>query len=348
MTVSAMPHNSAHHEDAASAPPLAGQVLGEEFRDAGNGALAMETVRRLSAISPLRATFAVLWSFGMIALLAAAGVLWWHPLVLVPVVVAMGGMQQSLFVLAHDAAHYRLYRTRRLNDLVGQVCGMLAGIPMSTYRVIHRLHHNHLYEASDPDMPQYAGYPRGGGYLLKKLARDLAGLTAYKTYAYFLGAPALNTESGRANRPLDDTSPRLRAAALRNRWAVIAFHLAAPVAAFVLGWGWEYLVLWVLPLATVLQAMLRLRAILEHGAVRDRSTPFLAARTNLAPAWLRWWLFSHHVNYHIEHHLYPSIPHYNLPAVHKELLAAGLLRNAEVAPLSHALRRVFGLFPAAA
>lgn len=74
---------------------------------------------------------------------------------------------------------------------------------------------------------------------------------------------------------------------------------------------------------------LRLRAILEHGAVRGRGSTLLAARTNLAPPWLRWWMFAHHVNCHIEHHLYPSIPHYNLPEAHRELQAAGLLKDAE-------------------
>ena len=72
--------------------------------------------------------------------------------------------------------------------------------------------------------------------------------------------------------------------------------------------------LWILPLVTVVQAILRLRAIAEHGATTDFSSPLTAARTNVLPAWLEWLLFPHHVNYHIEHHLYASVPHYNLPA----------------------------------
>ena len=96
------------------------------------------------------------------------------------------------------------------------------------------------------------------------------------------------------------------------------------------GYGAEYLVLWVLPAATIFLALLRLRAIFEHGAVTDISSIFNAARTNLAPAWLRWFLFPHHVNYHLEHHLYPSVPHYNLPACHAELKRHGFLEKAEV------------------
>ena len=78
----------------------------------------------------------------------------------------------------------------------------------------------------------------------------------------------------------------------------------------------QYLVLWILPLVTVVQAILRLRAIAEHGATTDFSSPLTAARTNLGPAWLRWALFPHNVNYHVEHHLYASVPQHNLPALH--------------------------------
>ena len=113
---------------------------------------------------------------------------------------------------------------------------------------------------------------------------------------------------------------------------MVVFHSGAVAAAFAFGVGVEYLVLWVLPAATVLQAILRLRAVCEHGAVIDLGSPLTAARTNHAPWWARWLLFPHHVNYHVEHHLYPAIPHYNLPACHRELEARGILDGAEVRP----------------
>jgi fatty acid desaturase len=244
-------------------------------------------------------------------------------------------------VLAHDAAHYRLYQTHWLNDLVGRSIGTVVGISMCTYRVIHRLHHNHLYGPQDPDIALHGGYPRGRVYLLKKLAKDLAGLTAFKTYSYFFGAPSRNIDTGKVGRPLDDTSPRLRIAAQRDRWTILAFHLVVPITAFAAGWGWQYLVLWVLPLATLLQAILRLRAICEHGALTDFGSPLTAARTNIASLWTRYVLFPHHVNYHIEHHLYPAIPHYRLRQLHLALAAYGILRDAEIRPVGATMSQVF-------
>ncbi len=248
--------------------------------------------------------------------------------------------QQAFFVLAHDAAHDRMYRTRWLNDLVGRACGTVVGISMCAYRVVHRLRHNHLYEPQDPDIPIHAGYPRGRANLARKLAKDVAGLTADKTYAYFFGAPAQNTAEDDPNRPLDDTSPTPREAALRDRWVVAGFHIAVPVVAFATGWGRQYVVLWALPLITILQPILRFRAVCEHGAISDFSSPLTAARTNLGPAWLRRLLFPHGVNYHAEHHMYPAIPHYNLPACHREMMARGLLDDAEVRDFFDTVGRV--------
>jgi fatty acid desaturase len=47
------------------------------------------------------------------------------------------------------------------------------------------------------------------------------------------------------------------------------------------------------------------------------------------------------VNYHIEHHLYASVPHYNLPALHAEMVKRGLLDGAEVIPFRTTLGKIF-------
>jgi fatty acid desaturase len=99
--------------------------------------------------------------------------------------------------------------------------------------------------------------------------------------------------------------------------------------------------LWILPLVTVIQALLRLRALCEHGASPDETSPLTAARTNLVGPLARWLLFPHHVNYHIEHHLYPAVPHYHLPALHRALQEQGLLAGAEIRTLRQTWQRVY-------
>lgn len=364
-------------------PPM---QAGDEFREdlrplaatvarAGQGAAAARRVLGAQELAPLtrlndgRSMGALALSVGVSAAAITFGLaVWPSPWVLASVLV-VGVQQHGFFILAHEAAHYRLLSSRRLNDALGRLIGMAGGISMCTYRVIHRLHHNHLYGPQDPDTAIHGGYPRGVAYLWKKLGADLLGVNAWKTYAYFFGAPAIRDETAtggegalRSQKLLNDTSPDLRRAARQDRWWVVAAQLALPAASFGLG-GWQglaqYAVLWALPLLTVLQPILRLRAICEHGAVTDLGSPLTAARSNLTgpaksgrPADTllnllgRALLFPHHVNHHLEHHLYPAVPHYHLPRLHRLLAAKGVLDGAEVRDLSDTFRCLFAPRPA--
>jgi fatty acid desaturase len=335
---------------------------GEEFRDdlrpapgVGSGNAAARRILSADELAPLtrlndgRSAFAVGISLGVIAAALGFGIVHWGSAWVLLSMLVVGVQQHALFILAHESAHYRLFAHRGLNDAIGRGIGMVSGISMSTYRVVHRLHHNNLYTEEDPDTAIHGGYPRGVGYLARKLGQDFIGWNAWKTYAYFFGAPALNDATGRAARPLDDTSPQLRAAARADRRAVIVAQIALPLAALAFG-GWRglamYAVLWLAPMLTVLQPILRLRAICEHGAVTDLSSPLTAARTNRtwgSPLnWLgRALVFPHHVNHHLEHHLYPAVPHYHLPRLHRLLLAKGALDGAEVRDLADTLGRIF-------
>lgn len=362
---------------------------GAEFRDdlrplaaapavarasAGQGSAAARRVLSADELVPLtrlddaRSLLAVAQTFGLIAAAVAFGLLLWpSPWVGLSVVV-IGVQQHALFILAHEAAHYRLLSRRVPNDVLGRFIGMAGGISMCTYRVIHRLHHNHLYGPQDPDTAIHGGYPRGVAYLWGKLAQDLAGWNAWKTYAYFFGAPAIRDEAAaggaaaRTHKLLNDTSPALRRAARADRGWVIGCQLALPLAAFGIGGPRGlglYALLWLLPLLTVLQPILRLRAICEHGAVGDLGSPLTAARSNRTGRALsgrlgdtllnlagRALLFPHHVNHHLEHHLYPAVPHYHLPRLHRLLAEKGALQGAEVRDLSDTLGRIFAPRPA--
>ena len=332
------------------APPIAAEAA---FRDDGRRAggvgrgaarLPPEALAALTALDDRRSLVEMAPTLAAVLALPALAAWAWTPWAVVPAVLAVAALQHALFVLVHDAAHFRLLSDRRANDALGRALGATVGISMCTYRVVHRLHHNHLYGDVDPDIALHGGYPRGRAYLLRKLATDLTGRTAWKTYRYFFGAPAANAATGAAQRPLDDTPASMRADALRDRRTVIAVQLALPLAALALGGPAglaKYLVLWVLPATTLLQAILRVRAIAEHGAPAGYDSALVAARTNLAGPLARLVLFPHHVGYHVEHHLYPAVPHYRLPELHAALAAHGVLDGAEVRRFADTWRRVY-------
>ena len=327
-------------------------AAGRSLFDVTNNArrrLSAEELAPLTRIVTWRSAAAVLQTWLVIAVTVGVVLSCWSwPLALAAVTI-IATQQHALFLLSHDAAHYRLFEHRGINDLVGRACAAAAGLSMCTYRVIHRLHHIHLYGPQDPDIALHGGYPRGKWYLVKKLLKDVSGATAVKTYGYFFGTPAKNSETGSALQPLADTSDRLRIVARSDQKLVIGLHLALPAALLWFG-GWQvlglYLLLWVVPALTVLQAILRLRAVFEHGAVVDTSSPLTAARTHIPsadPAWLlaRLALFPHHVNFHVEHHLYPAVPHYHLRGLHHLLASRGLLAGSEIHTIGQTLRKIF-------
>ena len=314
---------------------------GEEFRDDVRKKLPTEVLAPLTQLNSWRSVGSVIYNIGLLALTIGLAIAYWSWWVVLIAIILIAPLQHALFILAHEAAHYRLHANRSFNDIMGRAIGMVGGVSMCSYRVIHRLHHNYLYKPQDPDIALHGGYPRGKKYLIKKLLKDLTGQTAFKNYAYFFGNPAINFDTQVSQRPLDDTSSTLRQAALRDRWSVVTFQALTPIIMFELGWGWFYVVLWVIPLLTLLQAILRLRAICEHGAVTDFSSPLTAARTNIANAWQRFFIFPHHVNYHLAHHLYPAVPHYNLPTLHQALEQHGILVQAEVRTFAETLPIIF-------
>jgi fatty acid desaturase len=80
-----------------------------------------------------------------------------------------------------------------------------------------------------------------------------------------------------------------------------------------------YLVLWMVPMLTWLKVVLRMRTIAEHYAL-DYGHMFRQTRTTYANLLERIFVAPHNIGYHLDHHLYPSVPFYNLRALHEELL----------------------------
>ena len=181
---------------------------GEEFRDdlralqpavgSGNAAARKILTSQGGAHSPRLATLARCRDCANLAAVGGAisfGVVnWFTPWVLLSVL-AIGIALHGLFILSHEAAHYRMFTSRTANDVAGRLIGMLGGVSMCTYRVTHRLHHNNLYGPQDPDTAIHGGYPRGKAYLWRKLVLDVIGWNAWTTYAYFFGLPAINADT---------------------------------------------------------------------------------------------------------------------------------------------------------
>jgi len=89
--------------------------------------------------------------------------------------------------------------------------------------------------------------------------------------------------------------------------------------------------LWVGAFLTTNTLVTRIRAIAEHSMAPDPADPLRNTRTTLASWWERLLVSPCRVNYHLEHHLMMTVPHYNLPRMHRLLRERGVLDGALVA-----------------
>lgn len=241
--------------------------------------------------------------------------------------------QHAIAVVMHEGAHRTLLANRRWNDLVGRWLGYGVGVSLDTYRRVHNRHHQAELSDGDPDLPLLTGYP-AKGRLRRKLIRDMTFRTTARNFAYLLHGASRNSAAiakqadspaptKRERRPGD---PRLSVLAGIGIAQVVVFGVFLAV-----GHPWRYLELWFLPYVLLLPPILRIRAVAEHGgkqASPDRRRSSRTTRAPLSP--IAWLLAPHHVGLHVEHHLAPWVPHYRLPAVHRQLCAADWLTDADV------------------
>jgi fatty acid desaturase len=265
-------------------------------------------------------TLAVNWGlvFGAMALVAA----WPNPLTVVAALCVIGARQLGLAVLMHEAAHRSLFSNRRVNDLVGQwLCAYPVWADLHSYRGYHLRHHARTWTKDDPDLKLATPFPVSRASLWRKIARDLSGQTGLKFLRFSLRRD-LGRELYESGQRTFWGTPRLRGVVASN--AVLLAILAAA------GHPLLYL-LWVGAWFTTYTLVTRIRAIAEHSMSPDPGDSLRNTRTTLARWWERLLIAPNRVNYHLEHHLLITVPHYNLPRMHRLLRERGALDGALVA-----------------
>jgi fatty acid desaturase len=276
------------------------------------------------ARSDVKGLLSVLHAWVVIGLAMALYALWPNPLSFIVAVIVIGSRQLGLAILMHDAAHGVLMKTRALNEWVGQ---WLLAYPtmadMISYRHYHLVHHRRTQQVDDPDLGLSAKFPITRDSFRRKMIRDLTGQTGFKQRkAQFL-------------RSLGDPKMSL-GARVRFFWSrigrqyLVQLILLALMTAF--GKPHYFLMFWVLPNITWQMAITRVRNIAEHAMVPDNDDVFRNARTTYASWWVRALVAPYWVNYHVDHHLLFYVPCYNLPKLHKLLLAKGLGPRMEIQP----------------
>jgi fatty acid desaturase len=286
--------------------------------------LSRNEIAELRRMNDWRSWLTVAFNWGVV--LAAMGLVyaWPNPLTLILALLLIGARQLGIAVLMHDASHYALFENRKLNNFVGNWLGAYTvWSDVDSYRPYHREHHLNTWTEKDPDLNLATPFPITRDSMLRKVGRDLSGRTGLK-FARFAMRRDFGTEgtlSERTARAL--RSPRFRGLLITNGVLFAVASLLFHPAVYLL-WPAAYL--------TTNTLVTRIRAIAEHSMTPDPTNELLQTRTTLASWWERLFLAPNRVNYHLEHHLVMTVPHYNLPRMHEMLKQRGALEHALIAP----------------
>lgn len=256
-----------------------------------------------------------------VGLLALAG--WWdHPVGWVLAFLLMGRSFARFAILAHEAAHRLLFSNRKINDWVGSWLVAYPGfVPLEAYRRGHMAHHKEEFGPNEPDLMLYAGYPIPKDSWHRKLRRDAFGSSGWKNLKLLLKAL---------------TSERSRGIALRIVvWQVALF----PILWLVTGHWWAYPLMWLLPWMTVWRVLNRLRAVAEHGGLGASPDRRLTTHHVRQGFWARFWMVPFNTGWHLAHHVDIGVPFSKLPALQRELEAAGYVQPGLTWPSYTALWR---------
>lgn len=219
-------------------------------------------------------------------------------LVGIPAIFLAAASLHGISLFTHEAVHSVLGKSRIFNDVLGALCAWPVLQNFSAYKVLHLRHHKFLGVEGDPD--HYANYSSWTWMIF--IMNWLRLLIGYPVYIVMI--PILGFRQGR---------PRDRFWIVVESLAVCALGVAvylSPLPTTVILYGW------VLPMILI-NSFVNVRGMSQHTLLPHPEDPVLGSRTILSNPITRYFMCNE--NYHLEHHLYPRVPWYHLPALHREL-----------------------------
>jgi len=285
-----------------------------------NGAAWKAVVAEYQKPSLPRALWQIVNTFGGYALL------WWlmfwslpvSPWITLALAILAGAFVVRIFIIFHDCGHGSFFNSRRANDVVGFIAGVLTFTPYYHWRWEHAIHH-----ASSGDLDK-----RGTGDIWTMTVQEYLESTRAKRFAYrlarnpvvlFVIAPVLVLVV-KQRFASATASPRERNSVHWMNLAILGMAVGLSLL-----FGIEAYVLIQLTVITVAGAAGFWLFYVQHqfeGVYWERGEEwdYTAAALHGSsfyklPRVLQW--FTGNIGYHHIHHLSARIPNYNLERCHK-------------------------------
>ena len=216
-------------------------------------------------------------------------------------VVLIGMFIQAIAIVMHEALHGNLFQSARLNRWAMFAFGAPAFFSGTAYKTAHLNHHRQTRTEQDQDeISNLRKTP--AQYLAIFYALFFAATFIYLFIVLPRAAIQMGTYRQRCAIALEYTGLVMIYAGVMI-WGVSAGHAA---------WLLWY---WILPMQ-VAMFLSNIRGLSEHLCT---STDHVLQKTRTIRSNRLVSFLMLNLNYHLEHHLFPGVPWYNLRKVHKEL-----------------------------
>ncbi|MFI7002699.1 fatty acid desaturase [Nocardia sp. NPDC050175] len=262
------------------------------------------------------------------------GWMWWlaYLCVAMPVI---GTRQRAFATLLHEAAHGTLAKNKRLNKFLGTWLSAYVILQsFEAYRRSHvRDHHGSFGDVrTDPDLR---------AHITAGLYRPQSGARFAWRY---LVMPLLGRQTPAILRELVVSRLSGTRDEVRRGLGVVCYMVAIGLFCWGIGYGTEFLLYWIVPLLIVFPLVNWYIEILEHfPLVGNNNIEVQTTRHRVLGPISYHFLGMHNEGFHLDHHLSPMIPYWNLPRAHQARLRDPVYARAieETAPRS---RTVFWQF----
>jgi fatty acid desaturase/ferredoxin-NADP reductase len=211
---------------------------------------------------------------------------WVSPWVTIPVNAAV---TFAMFTVVHDACHYSLSSARWVNGVFGRLAWSFVGpvVAFPSFGYIHIQHHRHSND-DDEDPDTFASHGSPWGLPLRWASVEYYYLKYYLPRA--------------RSRPVTEVAETL---------LMLTLSLTGLAVAIVTGNFWTLAIVFLIPQRIGLTILAWWFDWLPHHGLEDtqRSNRYRATRNRVGAEWLFTPVLLSQ-NYHLVHHLHPSVPFY--------------------------------------
>jgi fatty acid desaturase len=220
----------------------------------------------------------------------------WNAFLYFPIYLLAAASLHGISLFTHEGVHGVLSQSPTWNRLLSMLCALPVLQNYAAYRVLHLKHHTHLGQPGDPD--RYKNYTQWS--ILEFLMHWGRLIIGYPVY--IMAIPILGLKQGNWNDRLWITIEIILLTG--GVWSILQLNISSEILIHA----------WLMPMILI-NFMVNIRGMSQHTLLEEEADLVRGTRSILTHPIVKFFMCNE--NYHLEHHLYPAVPWYNLPQLHQ-------------------------------